>query len=570
MPTAIGACRERMRLLARGDDGQQGLPNRALPMASRIALAALWVGLCLFLTGTLRAQEGVQPAASRNTDVGAQLYGAGLDRQGQPVVARRADGTVLRGADAACISCHRASGLGTFEGAIRVPPVAWRLLSRSASQISRDRSVPHVLGFHPQRPAYTVDTFARAVREGIGADGASLSWVMPRYQLDTATLEDLRQYLASLTPGAPFGAERGELVFAMVQDPAAESGQADAAAAVFQQAFADHNRQLGPTGQARDAATLDVDRRWRLVRWPLQGAAETWDQQLQAFAQRDQPLAMLGGVGRLDWSPIDQFATRTGVPLLWPSIPLPPRQPGASSLYFQRGVLLEAALIADDVRAARAGAACRIVQVRPENPLALAAANALRQAMGSDCSIEDRTWRKDLAADFGLQEGDFLVAWLVDADRVRWSDWKGTLPSRLYLSAEITGEEPALPPELRPLTRIATPWESPSRSRIAMNFPLGWLRSKNLPVTAMHVQTDAWLASEILKVSLKDMVDAYYPDYLLERMESVVGHRLANAHYPRLTLAPSQHFGSKGGLLLQPDATGAWNPAGSWQVPALP
>jgi hypothetical protein len=105
--------------------------------------------------------------------------------------------------------------------------------------------------------------------------------------------------------------------------------------------------------------------------------------------------------------------------------------------------------------------------------------------------------------------------------------------------------------------------------RVHMNFPLGWFRVRHLSVRAERVQTDTYLACVILAETTGHMLDSFVRDYVLERLEMLLGHRLVNAHYPRLSLAPGQRFASKGGYLARfPEASGARLVADSdWIVP---
>jgi hypothetical protein len=65
------------------------------------------------------------------------------------------------------------------------------------------------------------------------------------------------------------------------------------------------------------------------------------------------------------------------------------------------------------------------------------------------------------------------------------------------------------------------------------------------------------------------MTDAFVRDYLVERIEDMLEHRLVTGYYPRLTLAPGQRFASKGGYLVRfPDTEGTRIVAdGGWIVP---
>ena len=102
-----------------------------------------------------------------------------------------------------------------------------------------------------------------------------------------------------------------------------------------------------------------------------------------------------------------------------------------------------------------------------------------------------------------------------------------------------------------------------------MGFPLGWFRVRQIPVVDERVQTDTYLACVILSETLGHMLDSFVRDYLVERVEMLLSHRLVNGYYPRLGLAPGQRFASKGGYLVH--FVGAEGPAlaadTAWRVP---
>jgi hypothetical protein len=95
------------------------------------------------------------------------------------------------------------------------------------------------------------------------------------------------------------------------------------------------------------------------------------------------------------------------------------------------------------------------------------------------------------------------------------------------------------------------------------------LRINKIAVVAERVQVDTYVACGILSETLSDMLDAFVRDYLIERVETMLGHRLSNGYYPRLSLAPGQRFASKGGYLVR-FAEGQGTQvvaAGEWTVP---
>ncbi|MDE3012077.1 MAG: cytochrome C [Pseudomonadota bacterium] len=522
-----------------------------------------WLVVLVVLAG---GWPGVSGAATAD---GWSMFLQGERGGGAPLLGRRESGGTVQGLDAACASCHRRSGLGTFEGAVRVPPIAWRLLSRSWQEIAADRSVPHVLGFHPQRPAYTRDSFARAVREGIGADGRALSWVMPRYaDLSAAEIDALVAVLETRAAGPPAGASDGQLRFALLATPGSETQAVDAAAAILTGSFAAHNAQIGTAGASAAPASsaYDVPRRLELVVWQLEGPSESWPAQLERRQQREPVFALLAGVGPGDWTPIDHYCERQQLPLLLPSIQAPAADAGFYTVHFHRGVALEADVIAGDLRAAQEQPAVLLQYLRADDGAALAAARRLRTALEPAWQVKDVLLPAQAGAPPILPAGGAaVVSWLPAADLTRLGDLPGA--GRIYISAVMAGEQPPLAQAWWSRTRIAYPWEVPERRRVAMNFPFGWLRAKGLPVVDERLQVDTWLAAEVLQAALADMIDAYYPDYLVERVESLVGHRLVNAHYPRLSLAAGQRFASKGAYLLRVQGDGSLTAEGGWRIP---
>ena len=533
-------------------------------MRRRYRGALLLSGLAVAAAAS--AEPGGDPEAQARAQQGRLLYEAGSFPDGQTLRAQRPDGSTLDGRDAACASCHRRSGLGTFEGAIRVPPIAWRVLSRSADEIAATRTVPHVLGFHPQRPAYTRERLARALREGIGADGKPLSWVMPRYpDLSPAALDALQAQLETLSPGEPAGSRDGQLRFALVATPQADEAAVQAVAAVFQRDFAEHNADIGAnaTPGRADTGAYDVQRLLHLAVWRLQGPAHTWPSQLDARLAREPVFALLGGLGGGDWSVIDRWCEARRVPQVLAGSEAPDPEDGFYSLHFHRGVVLEARVMAAELRA-RHPVPVPVVQVYRAGDSGSLAAQALRAALGRDWPVQDVVLGAADGAARPAPKAAVGVLWLRPGDFGQLD--AGGIETLLVSGIMSRGGE-GLPPVWVERALIAYPWELPVRRRIAMNFPIGWLRAKGQPVVDERAQTDAWLASQVLESALADLIDAYYPEYLVERVESLLGHRLNNAHYPRLTLAAGQRFASKGAYLVRRQSDGNVVPEGGWRIP---
>ncbi len=130
-------------------------------------------------------------------------------------------------------------------------------------------------------------------------------------------------------------------------------------------------------------------------------------------------------------------------------------------------------------------------------------------------------------------------------------------------------EHAPLPPGWRGRTHLAYPFDLPERRRVRVDFALGWFRIRQIPVVAEQVQADTYLACGLVSETLKHMVDNFVRDYLVERVEDMLEHRIVTGYYPHLALATGQRFASKGGYLVHwAERTGTRVVAdGDWTVP---
>jgi hypothetical protein len=121
----------------------------------------------------------------------------------------------------------------------------------------------------------------------------------------------------------------------------------------------------------------------------------------------------------------------------------------------------------------------------------------------------------------------------------------------------------------RTIARMTYPYQLPPQRTVMMNYPLGWFTVQHIPVVDERTQTNTYIACSILAEAASVMLDNFVPDYLLERIEVELSHRLINGYYPRLGLAPGQRFGSKGAYIVHfPDPQGKRVVAeGDWIVP---
>ena len=527
----------------------------------QLRLAALAL---LLLPGPWNLQSSAATGASANANseknAGEAIYRTGVLPNGQPLHATREAGAMVSGREAACANCHKRSGLGAIEGSSIIPPVATSYLFHPRAGTIDDLDLPVVESMKADRDPYTEATLAQAIRQGLAQDGKPLNYLMPHFELDDAAMADLIAYLRKLSPDKMPGVEAEVLHFATIVTPDADPKAKQGVLNVLQQFVADKNhytRSQSPKLRSSHRERYKVNRHWELHVWELTGPAEGWRKQLEARLAAQPVLAVISGVGGSNWRPVHDFCEAKELPCLFPVVDLPAYDAtDYDSLYFSRGVLLEADLIAHDLRAQSPGAVKRVVQIFRSGDVGAEASRALVHGLGNHLTVTERplpatAGEESLRAALRqLRPGDVPVLWLRPADVAALEAVPSGL-SRVYLSGRMAGLENApLPAGWRPIVHMSYPFDLPDHRRVQIDYPLGWFRLRGIPVVSLQAQADAYLACTILSETINHMVDAFVRDYLIERIDDLLPHRIITGYYPRLSLATGQTFASKGGYLV--------------------
>jgi hypothetical protein len=527
------------------------------------------------------------PGADAVPDAGEAIYLRGVIGSGAPLEARRDGASAGVGAIVACVNCHRRSGLGGREGNAVVPPITGRYLYRPLTTDGGDREIPYVDGMKGEREPYTDALLARAIREGVDSEGKPLNYLMPLYALDDRDMAAVIALLKTLDRRHVPGVTASTLHLATIVTPDADPVKRAGMLAVMRQFFSDRNiRQMvpAPPMQVSSKAALGrsmfrVDRRWELHVWELTGAESTWQQQLEERLADEPVFAAISGLGGRSWAPVHAFCERAKLPCLFPNLEAPPE--GADqdfySLYFSRGVLLEAGLIARQLVGAegdsRASRVLQVYRAADSGEAGAAALEALLRAGG--VAVSSRVLPADAPTSAVTDAvrrasgADAMVLWLRAPDVAALP---GTPPHGfgIYLSGLMAALERApLPTAWKLRAHMAYPFDLPDRRRVRVDYALGWIVGRRIPVEAEQVQIDTYLALGLLSETLKHMADNFVREFLVERMELGLEHRIITGYYPRLSLAPNQRFASKGGYLVRfrdPGGT-ALVTEGGWTVP---
>lgn len=542
-------------------------------------MGRVWAGagaLVLALT-TVGAVAGPPPDQGPDAalaELGRRIYQDGRLPDGRPLKALRPEGFVLEGEHAACVTCHRESGMGSVEGSLEktvlVPPLAAGLLFLPARfhgtfLNSAHHWVPNAAWARSlTRGAYDQTSLARSLREGLDPEGRPIGPPMPRYALDDQSVAALAAYLARLSAEPAPGVEDGELHLAAVITPDAPAGHADSVMGVLE-AWSRTSRASG--------------RNWRLHRWVLSGPSEGWADQLGAFYRARPVFALLSGVGGAQWGPVQGFCEANRVPCILPVLEAAPEAaPGFYSVYFSPGVGLEARLLAAHVAGGsdQPDPSPQIIQV-VSDAAGRRAADGLASALQSGVeSMGVRRYRPTApgAGLDSLDQGTVLVLWLRPAEL---SQLVAVLPrppaaGAIYLSSLLASPgSVALPPAWKGRLTYVSLFDAPGlQDDIARLRLRRWLDQQGIePGPDLRIQADAYAACYLFaralgEISAQEQRRPKVPlsrEQVLEVLETQVskyadGTALVDpdghvAYYGRMSLGPRQRMAVRGGALLR-------------------
>jgi len=528
------------------------------------------------------ADEAAQPirsSADTRIETGRRMYRDGVLPSGEMITAMVRGDVAVGGDYAICGTCHRRSGLGSSEGSQVIPAITGEVLF---NPLRLPTSKPPLTPL--QRPAYNKETLKRAIRSGVDANGKLLDPLMPRYSLDDGQLDLLIDYLKTLSVETSPGVDDRDIHFAtIIAGPVAP--EVRKALVDVMQVYAEqkNTETRHESKRARNAPwhkqwLFAPYRKWVIHVWELEGAAETWPAQLEAYYRRQPVFAVLSGVSNGSWQPIHQFCEQTELPCLFPTTDLPVMaEQDFYPMYLSKGMMLEGELVTrhrrDDGLADRP-----LVQVyRAGDQRARTAAEVIRQERG----VQTVVWHPgegQPSAEFWRQvlseaKGAILALWLSKADvDTLWPLLEQTKgPERLYLSTTLYGDRSdAVPLSVHDRLFFIHTNELPSRLSRLLLRSTGWLRVKKIYAPgARPVQANAYFALKVAGDALMHMRGYFFRDYLIERIEHTVDSVPYTSIYPHISLAPGQRFAAKGGYIAK-ISTGA-NPTlvavTEWVIP---
>jgi mono/diheme cytochrome c family protein len=515
------------------------------------------------------------------SELGERLYLEGILPSGKRVQARVQGDVPLADSQVACVNCHRRSGLSAMEGQTLVPAVsgAWLYKPR---EIGRQDFYETRSSGPGTRPAYTDETLARAIREGVDAAGRPMNTLMPRYALSDEEVKPLIAYLKSLSSAPSPGVTDSAIHFATIITEGVETRTRDAFLNVLRAYFRDKNADTRRETRRAIYPAMHKEwkyqsyRRWVLHVWDLTGPPETWPHQLDDHYRREPVFAVISGVGNGSWRPVHDFCEGAGVPCVLPNTDLPAlEEDDFYSIYFSRGLALEGELLARHLGTGPPPG--KLIQVFREGP-ATVAAEAFRRALDPEDAdrLEDRRLETGaaLAAPFwsalDRSRPSTLILWLDDPDlrEVQVSAGAGAL-ERIYISATLcSSPAQAVAPALRSRLRIIYPFALPDSMARNLGRVKPWLRARQIATTEPRIQLNAYYAVRLAGDALMHIRGNFSREYFIEKVEHAVDRLAAPSAYARLSLGPDQRFASKGGWIVAvPERASEGLEPVAWVVP---
>jgi hypothetical protein len=508
----------------------------------RVAERAVILG---FVFAALATVQGAR-AADDPVEMGRAIYLTGTSPNGEATRAVSAGGSVLTGAQAACVSCHRRSGLGSKEGRIAVSPVIGPILysKPSSSWPQRPgREAPLIKPLRQEaREAYDDMSLARALRLGVDASGAPLDPLMPRYELSPSDMDALIAYLRQLSASPPPGLQDQTLHLATVVTPDADPVRARVVA-----------ETLAAWSRSGALAGIPID----LQIWRLQGEPGDWTRQLRVLQVGKPVYAVISGAGRARWAPVRDFCEEAAVPCLFPIVDLAPDDlQDFYTVYLSRGVPLEARILARQI-AELEPPPLRVVQLFDDEAGAQSA-RVLADQLRQDIPHVARAWNPDApaAAVADLGAADVVVGWLSPVHlnalaRLRPQGLGVRLA--MYSGHLAPPEKTDLPLAWRGKARWISLHSDPQRMR--GNDVLGlvpWMERLKLPLAPENegLLSEIYAATYFFGDALARMRGQWSREFLLETLESAHFARPAGAAYYALSLGPGQREAAKAGYLL--------------------
>ncbi len=542
--------------------------------------SALSAALMVLLLAAPGQTETIQATALSKTEMlrlGERMYREGILPSGKPMSAFIRGDVEVDSTAFSCSSCHLRAGLGSVEGGVVTPPTNGMRLYKAYRRPPSLNDIPDRAGRFvyaktvSERPPYSRESLATALRFGTDPAGQSFNDIMPRYPIDDHDMAILINYLESLSSSYSPGATNAGYAFATIITDDVSQEDREALLAPLQKFIAGTNQQVEMYEEFIKfgySPTIDMKYAFRnasLTIWNLKGAPKTWRKQLAEYYAKEPVFAVLGGISNQDWQPIHNFCEEQRLPCLFPITELPVvSESDWYNYYFNRGYFQEGEAAARFInRMDGIAHGTPILQVIQESPAGKALAAGFQKAWSD---LEHPTVNSVNVTSKQLRDPKFYSKLLLDNKPgvlLLWTDagvissiprliTKLDTPAQIYLSSSYLGKQAATIPEsVRSNVYITYPYRlTPyvgSKEGFDAKVPI-LATATDFGDNRITSRTNTMLKQVTLQ-GLKLLYDNLYRDHLLDVMSMQMDQVARD--YERLSFGPGQRYVSKGCYVIQ-------------------
>ena len=545
----------------------------------RIILPPLYGILSLLCAGSpvFSAETAPTPSPLREQlRLGERIYREGILPAGNAALAYVRGDLPVPGPAFSCISCHMRSGLGSTEGGVYTPPTNSEKLFKPLQTIYRSTEQnPKYFPVTPRRPAYTDETLARVIREGLDPSGRVLNDVMPRYLLDDGDMALLISYLKSLSVDFSPGVTEDNIHFATVISEDVSLSDREAMLDPLRKYIAIKNNNVAlfkkPSG-ARSHRMADtmmagsrelVHKTLSLSVWLLKGPPDTWRAQLEEYNRREPAFVLIGGITSGDWAPIHAFSEENHIPNLFPNTDFPVISPTDwYTLYLSKGYYQEGE------------GAARYLNDRPDltDTGVLQIVRDTREGRALAAGFE-QTWHElghQPPLSVTLKAGEDITKSILSAGKANGKPavvliWdgpaavvavetlasNGNAPGMFFVSAGYLGKDiRRLSEQVRDITYLTYPYRIPKAPQPLAYKPSNMAMGiKFFSPDTTKIENQTYAIIEIMSMALMDLKGDYYRDNFLDKIGMLMDQEMPL--YERISFGPGQRYASKGCYIVQ-------------------
>jgi hypothetical protein len=187
--------------------------------------------------------------------------------------------------------------------------------------------------------------------------------------------------------------------------------------------------------------------------------------------------------------------------------------------------------------------------------------------------LADDRWPATLAQVAAtIRPDDMLVIWPGDNPTAAVAAVQEKEPAArmiLFASRALPAAIAVLKGPVSQRARLMHPTELPDRPNPLSFRVRGWLHARGIAAEPPELQFKIYYALSVLDAAVGYLLQDFYRDYMVERIEQEAESNLNPGMYPTLSLGPGQRFASRGSYVvrLDHDAPDGIRPVGDWIVP---